>query len=82
MISQKKSIIEYTRNHPGTIKQHVVDNNKSSYSRNPILRTINELHEAGIIVVKKDEHNSPVHSLFINNENMLMALTAEIAIIF
>ncbi len=52
-------------NNPGTTKQGVVNNNKSGYSRNPVLRTIKNLEKKKILFVRKDEHNSQVHHLFI-----------------
>ena len=41
---KEKCVIEYIMNNPGATKQDVVDNNKSGYPRNSILRTIKELH--------------------------------------
>ncbi|MGC1931062.1 MAG: hypothetical protein WA667_18995 [Candidatus Nitrosopolaris sp.] len=75
---KEKRIREYIKNNPGTSKQGVVDNFKGTCSRGPILNTINQMEKEGIILVREDEHNSQVHHLFINNENLLVSLIEEL----
>ncbi|MFZ0510928.1 MAG: hypothetical protein WAM14_04910 [Candidatus Nitrosopolaris sp.] len=76
---KEKRIREYIKNNPGTSKQGVVEDNfKGIYSRGPILTTINQLEKEGLILVREDEHNSQVHHLFINNENLLVSLIEEL----
>jgi hypothetical protein len=75
---KEKSTYEYIKNNPGTTKQGVVNNFEGIYSRIPILNTIKQLEKAEIVEVRKDEHNSQVHHLFINNENILVSLIREL----
>ena len=75
---KEKRIYEYIKNNPGTTKQAVVNNFKGINSRIPILNAIDQLENGRIIIVRKDEHNSQVHRLFINSENILVSLIKEL----
>lgn len=77
---KEKTIFEHIRNHPGCIKQEVVNafenknKNKPGYSRKPVFKIICRLERYGMIIVKPDSANSQIHHLFINEENVLVLL--------
>jgi hypothetical protein len=73
----ENSVFQYTKEHPGTSKEEVVNNVKSR-SRVPILNAIKSLADDGLIFDKEDENNSKRHHLFINTGNELASLITKL----
>jgi hypothetical protein len=70
---KERNVLDYIRKNPGTTKKGVEDG-IGKYSRVPVFRTISCLVRYGIVVVRKDENNSQIHHLYVNNENLLLSV--------
>jgi hypothetical protein len=76
-LDKEQLVFEYVKKNPGTIQEDVVKN-VHKYSRVTILNTITILEKEGIITKAIDERNSKKYHLFINNQNVLAALTQDL----
>jgi hypothetical protein len=75
---RQRSVFEYIKNNPGGTKQCLVNKFSGVYARNTTLKIIAQLENAKVIIVRQDKNNSQNHLLFVNNENILVSLIAEL----
>jgi hypothetical protein len=78
LTQQEKRILDYIQANPGTSKQGVVDGLKDVYSRGPIFRTIRDLVNFGMLRQQKDKTNRQTYNLFINSDNLVVALVNDL----
>jgi hypothetical protein len=77
---RERVVFEYISKYPGTIKERVIDSlvKDGEGSRVTILNTIKDLEKYGMIIIRKDKPNSQIHKLYVNNENVLIAVSQQL----
>jgi Fe2+ or Zn2+ uptake regulation protein len=71
-------VLQYIKNNPGFTKEALINGLKGKYSRVTIFNALKNLQEQKIINVEKDNHNSQIHHLSINNHNLIASQLYEI----
>jgi hypothetical protein len=75
---RRRIIIEYLTNNPGCNKQKVVKAFEPRLSRVPVLNTIEELKQDGMVRQETEKENSREHKLYVNTENILISVSKEL----
>lgn len=75
---RRRIIVEYITNNPGCNKQKVVKSLEQRLSRVPVLNTIEELKEDGIVYQLTEKENSREHKLYVNTANILVSVANEL----
>jgi hypothetical protein len=75
----ENAVQKYIKEHPGASKQAVVDyfDQKKTYTRVPLFRTISSLVQYGMVTTRKDPSNRQTYNLYVNSESLLVSLINE-----
>ena len=78
-IGQKDiKVLQHIKDNPAITKEALINGLKGKYSRVTIFNTLKNLQEQKIINVEKDNQNSQIHHLSINNHNLIARQLHEI----
>ena len=77
--SQRRRLVtEYIYNNPDCNKESVVKAMYGKLSRVPVLKTIADLCEDNIVIIKKENQNSRDHKMVINTRSILLTVSKEL----
>jgi Fe2+ or Zn2+ uptake regulation protein len=64
-------VLQYIKDNSGVTKEALINGLKGKYSRVTIFNALKNLQKQKIINVEKDNFNSQIHHLFVNNDNLI-----------
>jgi hypothetical protein len=71
---REKKILKYIEKNQGTTKEEVIKKNPDLGSRMTIVKSINNLIEMRMLMIRPDDLNRHIQHLYPNNENVILAL--------
>ena len=71
---RQKKILKYIEKNQGTSKEDVIKKNPDIGSRMTIVKSINNLIEMRMLIVRPDDSNQHIQPLYTNNEDILLAI--------
>ncbi|MFY9794283.1 MAG: hypothetical protein WAK17_14175 [Candidatus Nitrosopolaris sp.] len=69
-----KKILKYVENNQGTIKEDVIKKNQDIGSRMTIVKSIDDLIEMRMLIVRPDDSNQHILHLYTNKEHVVLSL--------
>jgi hypothetical protein len=78
LTEREKKILKYVKNNPGSIKESIIRerviDNLDIGSRMTVHKSVDELIEDGMLIVRRDDSNQHIQHLYVNNENVVLSL--------
>jgi predicted transcriptional regulator len=71
---KENKVFQYVKEHPGSSQEEVVRGMKSDPSRITVINILKRLKEYDMILFKKDKPNSQIYKIYVNNNNLLVAV--------
>ncbi|MFZ0221531.1 MAG: hypothetical protein WAM42_07540 [Candidatus Nitrosopolaris sp.] len=69
-----KKILKYVENNQGTTKEDVIKKNQDIGSRMTIVKSMDDLIEMRMLIVRPDDSNQHIQHLYTNNEHVVLSL--------
>lgn len=76
---RKEAILKYIKEHPGVLKAEVINYMKGTSATATTHKILHECIDDHLVIVTKDEKNSQMHHLFINDKNTFNRINQELA---
>ncbi|MGB6590011.1 MAG: hypothetical protein WBE68_00710 [Candidatus Nitrosopolaris sp.] len=74
MSGRHKKILKYVENNQGTTKEDVIKKNQDIGSRMTIVKSMDDLIEMRMLIVRPDDSNQHIQHLYTNNEHVVLSL--------